>query len=457
MKKAINIRWAALGWLVLTLCSSLAHAAGILHLETDEARSLNYDRAIGTVFIANPKIANYQVVNNKQVIVFGKGIGSTSLLLLDSDGNTIDRKTLSVRKNLGFIRQQIIARYPGSKVELANLGDEVVLSGLVSTEQERQGIYNMVGELLKKKYIEEKLKWESGDNSYDIRFLTNRQYKGVVNNIELDAAKQVNVKLTIAEVSQSFIRQLGVQWGTVNPTGTAFLQGNGGFFNVLGNGLNSSNIARYISAVDDDAMGQILAQPNLSVISGETASFLAGGELPIITYRDDAVNVTYKDFGVRLDLAAEVLRNEKINLSLMPEVSSIDPSIKNNLNLPGFKTRRTRTTVQLGDGESFILGGLLNSEDREALSKIPFIGDVPVLGAMFRNTRDERQQTELVIVATVNLVKPVQPESIRVPRLEMSQSLVQFLNLKDPKFFEDVTHPVKQQALSLLSSGGFKE
>ena len=147
-----------------------------------------------------------------------------------------------------------------------------------------------------------------------------------------------------------------------------------------------------------------------------------------------------------------MLKDDKINLSMQPEVSAVDHSVINELNIPGFSTRRARTTVQLGDGESFVLGGLLNSEEREALSKIPLIGDIPILGALFRHTTTERQKSELIIVATVNLVKPVQPGVVQIPRMHLRDSLYNYFNLNDPP-----NSPRHNQARLILSTGGFKE
>ncbi|WP_461537854.1 type II and III secretion system protein family protein [Spongorhabdus nitratireducens] len=436
--------------------STLARAQDTINLAIDEARPLKYATPIDTVFIANPDIADYRVVKGNQIIVFGRAVGQSSLLLFDERGRTIDSKMLVINKDLRFIRQQLAARFPNDAIQLTNLGDQVVLSGTVTSEQTRKDIYYLTGELLQKEFEQETISWEDDDDSYDIRFLNSRTYRGLINNIEIKETKQVSVRLTIAEVSHSFIQHLGVKWGTLNSEGNLLGGGNGEFLSMLNTGLNSRNIARYINAVNDDSMGQILAEPSLSVISGETASFLAGGEMPIITFVNDSQNITYKEFGVKLDLAAEVLRDDKINLTMMPEVSAIDPQNSNTkLDIPAFKTRRARTTVQLGDGESFVLGGLLNSEDREALSKIPLAGDIPVLGAMFRNTRDERQKTELIIVATVNLIQPVQPQTIQLPRLKLRNSLLRFFNLKKPPPGTPPP-PVNRRATSILGAAGFK-
>ena len=428
-------------------CSAAA-ASGTINLGVNEATTLKYKTSIDTVFVANPAVADYQVVKGNQLIVFGKEVGSSSLVVIDGSGNAIDTRMLVVNKNLTNIRQQLKLRFPTQTIEVFNLGDQVVLTGTVPSEQVRQDIYYLVGELLNKDVEKEKLTWENDGRTFDLRFIERREYKGVVNNIEVAEVKQVNVKITIAEVSHSFIRQLGFKWGRQN--GDSFIAGE--FFDLLGQ-ISSTDIARYIYAADDDTMGQVLAEPNLSVISGETASFLAGGEVPIVTFVDNAYNITYKEFGIRLQLAAEVLKDDKINISMEPEVSAVDTSYGNNqLNIPSFKTRRARTTVQLGDGESFVLGGLLSSEDREALSKIPMIGDIPVLGALFRYNKNERIKSELVIVATVNLVKPVPPGIIQLPEMSRTNSLLRYFHVED-----QAVKPVRNKARLILSTGGFKE
>ncbi|MFK0573726.1 type II and III secretion system protein family protein [Endozoicomonas sp.] len=434
--------------MALMIFCTVAAARGVINLGVSEATTLKYKTPVDTVFVANPGVADYQVVKGNQLIIFGKAVGSSSLIVIDSDGNTIDTRMLVVNKNLANIRQQLQLRFPDQTIEVFNLGDQVVLTGTVPSEQKKQDIYYLVGELLNKEVEKEKLTWETDGRTFDLRFIEKREYRGVVNNIEVAEVKQVNVKITIAEVSHSFIRQLGFKWGT--QSGDSFITGE--FFDLLGQ-ISSTDIARYIYAADDDTMGQVLAEPNLSVISGETASFLAGGEVPIVTYIDDAYNVTYKEFGIRLQLAAEVLEDDKINIAMEPEVSAIDISYGNNqLNIPSFKTRRARTTVQLGDGESFVLGGLLSSEDREALSKIPMIGDIPVLGALFRYSKNERIKSELIIVATVNLVKPVPPGIIKLPEMSRTNSLLRFFHVEN-----QAVVPVRDKTRLILSTGGFKQ
>ena len=439
------------GCLLALLCPSLLYAKGLIHLDVDDAKRLKYKTPIETVFVANPAIADFQVLKGNQLVIFGKTVGATGILIQDAEGTTIDNKTIVVNQSLIHIRSVLQQRYPDQNIVLTNLGEEVLLTGTVPNEEMKADIHRLVGELLGKDSTKEELSMESGGEDQKLRFMTQWTYKGIVNQIEVEEVKQVNVKITVAEVSHTFLRQLGFNW-------QAF--GDGMFLNDQ-NGLNlsdflsdisSSDFARYLIAMDDDNMGQVLAEPNLSVISGETASFLVGGEVPIITHLEDRIQITYKEFGIRLDLAANVLKDDKIKLFLQPEVSAVDPTVfPNSLDIPGFKTRKTKTTVQLGNGESFILGGLLTTEERESLAKIPLIGDVPVLGALFRRTRKQTQKSELLIIATVNLVRPVQRDSIQIPQIQFNHSLQRFFKV------HDLGNPQTGKAQAVLSKGGFKE
>lgn len=433
----------------LMLMSSSAFAANIINLAEGAAQTIKVNSEIKTIFVADPKIADYQIVDKNKIIVFGKALGSTSLLAFDAQSNTITNKKIVVSKSLEGIQQQIQLQYPYADVSIYNLGEQVVLSGTVATEQARDEINIMVGELLKKESDDYIMEWQvqggDDDDDYEMEFMKRRHFKGVVNNIEVATVKQVNVKLSIAEVSQSFIEEFGIQLGSKG-------QSAGIFVNPL-TSFSASDIITVISAIGDDSVGQILAEPNLSVISGESASFLVGGELPVVTIVDGGTNVIYKEFGIRLDMMAKVHRNDKINLSLLPEVSSLDSQYSNEqYNLPVLKTRRARTTVELGDGQSFILAGLLSSEDRESLKKIPYIGDIPVLGALFRNTSTERSKTELIIVATVNLVQPIKPSQIQLPTMQKTTNLQRFFAIE-----KEYTKAGDKWSQEVLSMGGFKK
>lgn len=328
--------------------------------------------------------------------------------------------------SLTELESQVQLLYPNANVKLTHIGDNVVLTGTVANEKTKDAINLMVGELLEKEKEEFTIEWNYGDEDNEMEFMKRFHFTGVVNQIEVVIQKQVNVKLSIAEVSHSFLEEFGVQYGSQG-------QSAGVFVNPL-TSFSASDIISVITAMGNDTVGQILAQPNLSVMSGETANFLVGGELPVVTVVDGTTNVEYKEFGIRLDLMAKVLEDDKIKLSLMPEVSSLDTQYSNaSYNLPALKTRRARTTVQLADGKSFVLGGLLSTEDKESLSQIPFIGEIPVLGALFRSSGTERTRTELVIVATVNLVQPLNQVQFSYQQCREPRVLSDFLMLNQPR------------------------
>lgn len=435
--------------LIVTMLAATFHAPllaqQMLNLAEGDAQTLRVNSEIQSVFISDPKVADYQVIDRRTVVVFGKQVGSANILIFGDDSRVLINRRLVVNKSMVHIQQHIQLHYPHAEVTVYNLGDQVVLIGVVATEQERDQINLLVGELLGKSSTDTNTTWNTGDNSFTMDFMQKRRFQGVVNNIEVATTKQVNVKLSIAEVSQSLIEKFGIQLGTSG-------QSNGIFVNPLRQ-FSSSDIMTLISAIGDDNVGQILAEPNLSVISGETASFLVGGELPVVTTIDGGINVMYKEFGVRLELMAKVMRDDKIRLSLMPEVSSLDTQYSTaNFNLPALKTRRARTTVELGDGQSFILGGLLNKEESELLRKIPFIGDIPILGALFRHTETSRNKTELVIIATVNLVQPIHPATVQLPSMQRTSTLERFFALDPDKSASEQS--VTQQ---ILATGGFKQ
>lgn len=437
--------WRWLG-VFLLLFSQTATAAKIINLAEGDAQTIRTQKEIGSVFISNPKVADYQVIEGNKVVFFGKEIGSASLIIFGKLGETLVSRKLLVNKSLVHIQQQIQLRYPNADVNIFNLGDQAVLSGTVATDQEKENIYNLVGELLGKDSEVKTTEWDIGDQNLEMDFMRKQRFKGLVNNIEVIATKQVNVKLTIAEVSHTFLEDFGIKLSSSG-------QSNGVFLDSL-TSFSASDIVSVITASGDDKVGQILAEPNLSVISGETASFLAGGEIPVVTTVDGSTEVTYKEYGIRLELMAKVLTDEKIKLSMMPEVSALDNQFSSEYyNFPSIKTRRARTTIELGDGQSFVLGGLLSTEEQEALQRIPYIGDIPVLGALFRHTLTERTKTELIIVATVNLVQPVHPSQIQFPTMQKTTNLRRFFALGTGRY----TKADDKWAKEILATGGFKQ
>jgi pilus assembly protein CpaC len=422
----------------MIFAANFTYAATIVNVGVGDAHSFSTKSTIGSVFVSDPAIADYHIIQKDKIVFYGKSVGSTTLMVFDDEGNTIVSNKLIVNKSLVHIQQQLQINYPDSEINVVNLGDQVVLSGSVATEQIRQEIYRMVGELMGKEPKITQNAWTTGASTY----MSTYRFDGVVNNIEVVTTKQVNVKLTVAEVSHTFMEEFGVQIGTTSA---------GVFLDQLIS-FSADDIVTVITAINNDNVAQVLAEPNLSVISGESASFLAGGEIPVVTVVDGGTNVIYKEYGVRLEMLAQVLRDDKIMLSLKPEVSSIDNQYQDgSYDLPSLTSRKASTTVELGDGQSFVLGGLLNSQDKESLQKIPYIGDVPILGAMFRNTSTERIKTELIIVATVNLIGPVEASSIQLPTIKKTNNLARFFAIE-----REYPLAIRRWTEEILDQGGFK-
>ncbi|TDE26255.1 general secretion pathway protein GspD [Vibrio owensii] len=443
----MNTLMKSLCVLSLSMFAMVVLAQTRTFLAEGEMEIIAVNDEIESVFIANPAIADYQVVDKQKIALFGKKIGTTGFAVFGAEGKTLVTRQVQVSASLAELKQKVQLLYPNTRINITHIGDSVVLTGSVPNERIKDSINQMVGEFLDHEREEIEFEWDGEDIDFDqeVEFMKRMSYAKVINNIEVATQKQVNVKLSIAEVSHSFLEEFGVQYGSEGA-------GTGIFVDQL-TSFSASDIISVITAIGNDTVGQILAQPNLSVLSGESASFLVGGELPVVTVSDGGTNVEYKEFGVRLELMAKVLDDDNIKLSLIPEVSSLDTQYSNeSYDLPALKTRRARTTVQLADGKSFILGGLLSTEDKESLGQIPFVGEVPILGALFRSTGTERTRTELIIVATVNLVQPIESQLVQLPNMQKTTSLERFFNVEP----ESTPKAGDRWAKEIYSVGGFK-
>ncbi|HAT8492642.1 TPA: pilus assembly protein N-terminal domain-containing protein [Vibrio vulnificus] len=408
------------------LLFSALSMANTTQLSEGQMRVIALGQSIKSVFIANPDIADYQVIDKHKVAVFGKQQGKTSLALFGEEGQTLYSSDIVIETTFEGVEKKISKLYPDSKINIENIGDQVVISGTVSSEKIKDQVYVLLGELLKRKSNITEISAQSADlgsnNSLPLDFMQRREYEGIINNVQVVTTKQVNVKLTLAEVSHRFAETLGVKYSTNGKPAGVFVDQLTHF--------SAKDIVSIIEAKGEDGVGHILAQPNLSVMSGETAKFLVGGELPVVTVVDGSTNVEYKEYGVSLNVAAKVLSDEQIKLTLLPSVSTLDKQYEaTDYELPALKTRKAETTVQLADGKSFILGGLMSKEENESVSRIPLLGDIPLLGALFRSSNTERNQSELIIIATVNLVKPVESKEIQLPNIQTTSTLQRLFNI----------------------------
>lgn len=417
--------------LIFSVASSQLLASDLMSLDQGAAKTISLKREVATVFIANPEVADYKVIDSNKVVVYGIGEGVTSVIIYDRSGNELHNAELVINKSLRLLKQMLAAKFPDENVSLSNVGEQVVIDGTVSSEDIKSGIYQLVGEMLKKAKTRSVFSTSisGGDSDNELAYTASYQYEQIINNLKVLTTDQINVKLTVAEVSSTFLSDLGVSY---SEEGGA----TGKFVNKLLD-FSAKDLVAIISANSDDSLGQVLAEPNLSVISGEQASFLVGGEIPVAVQSEDGITVSYKEYGVKLSMVAKVTDSENIKLSLFPEVSSIDQSNRTaigGLSAPSIRTRRAQTTVQLKDGESFVLAGLLTKEEREGVSKLPLLGDIPVLGALFSQTTKNYSKTELIIIATVNLVNPVEPEELKLPSFKTTDDLERLFNIDLSEF-----------------------
>ncbi|ASM99063.1 pilus assembly protein N-terminal domain-containing protein [Vibrio vulnificus] len=424
--------------------SSSVNSNELMNLNQGSAKTISLKRQISTVFVGDPEIADYKIIDETKVVVYGVGLGATSVIVYDRSGNELYNAEVVVNKSLRLVKQTLIARFPDESVNITNVGEQVILDGVVSSEEIKAQIYRTVGEMLKKSVTRNTLTLQdtSGGQVDSLDYTATYIYDNIINNLKVLTTEQINVKLTVAEVSSSFLSELGVSYSDSGQAGR--------FVNKLLD-FTAQDIVAVITASGDDQIGRVLAEPNLSVISGETASFLVGGELPIAIRDESGISVSYKEYGVKLSMVAKVTDSENIRLSLLPEVSSIDEENKTAnglINVPALRTRKAQTTVQLKDGQSFVLAGLLTSEERESLSKIPVLGDIPILGALFSHTKSNQTKTELIIVATVNLVDPVKAEDIKLPSFRRTSDIERLLRI-------DLSSMNEPELEDTLNKGGF--
>lgn len=438
-QRAYRIAVMACSIFLLFLTTSYAHARDV-YMEPGDSQVIQVQDNIDTVFISSPEVADYEIIGDRSVMVYAKSQGRADLIIFDKNGDEITKSTLVVDALLSEIQKKISQIAPDSVVKIDKLGKSYVISGTVATEEGRDRIYQIVGEGVgAQREVSKKEVATTGDNNNsenESSWLDEVRYIGVINKLEIPSTNQVNVKLSVVEVTKEFTDNVGIDWSSAGATP--------GTFRFVK--FDADTLTSLVHAISNDSVARVLAEPNLSVLSGETAEFLVGGEVPLVTTSaNNGTNVQYKEFGIKLNVGARVSNSKRIRITLGEEVSNIDStySTKGGDSFPALQTRRARTTVELADGESFLLGGLISNNEREALARVPFIGDVPILGALFRNASTSRTRSELMVVATVNLVKPIGQNRVVLPDFQRTSAWARFfkldgiLNSRDRKMAEE--------------------
>lgn len=424
-----------------------------LEMSVGRGQLINLPAAITDVFVSNEAVADVQVKSPTQIYVFAKTGGEASVYATTKSGAVAWSANVRVGENFNSISQLLKVAMPEADIKATTMNGVILLTGTVKSPSDSAAAEQLVQE-----FVGEKTK--------------------VISRLRTATPLQVNLRVKIAEVSRNLVKEFGVNLTTRDTTnGFQFGISQGRSFGSIANTdlsalpkLDASSVfglpAGSLSLPFDPRTGQFvtggtsynfsnlglgagktaiglagrlfgvdtlaaldlaeqegllttLAQPNLTALSGETASFLAGGEFPIpISQGLGQVSVEYKQYGVSLSFTPVVLDNGRISMRVRPEVSELTSSGSVRLNgfeIPGVSTRRTETTVELGSGQSFMIAGLLSSSNNNVIDRTPGAGNVPVLGALFRSTRYRRNETELVIVVTPYLVKPVNSNEIALP------------------------------------------
>lgn len=367
--------------------------------------------------IANPSIADISSLSDRTIYVLGKAPGRTTLTLLGGDGRLISNVEVHVAPDIAEFKERLQQILPGEPIEVRTANDGIVLSGTVSSAAKL-------------------------DRAMDLaqRYAPDR----VSNLMSVGGTQQVMLKVRFAEmqrsVSKSLSSSLAIQGSTLGGNlglsgGTNSTSTTGAIVNALNAispstadnngamlfGFNAGGleVGILLEALELRGMVRTLAEPNLVALSGQEAKFLAGGEYPVpVSQEDGKVTVEYKPFGVQLDFVPRVVDGDIINLELEASVSSIDPAngfSQGGFTVDAFRKRQTSTTVEMRDGESFAIAGLLSDDFRDLNGQVPWLGDIPVLGALFRSAEYARQQTELVIIVTPHLVSPTRGEALALP------------------------------------------
>jgi len=378
-------------------------------LEASKGTLIRLDRAASTVFVADPKVADVQVKSPRLVYLMAKQPGETVIYAVDREECVLLNQRVSVNHNLSRLRATLKTMLPGSDVEVETMDKTLVLSGRVLSARDAEAAQRLAMRLVKDE-------------------------KDLVNQISVVAPNQVHLRVRVAEVSRDILKQFGINWDAVFRTGN-FLFGfatglpavnalgqslvrNNGTNSLVGGFRNGSiDLNGVIDALDDEGLITILAEPNLTAVSGESVTFLAGGEFPILVPENDKITVEFKQFGVSLAFTPALV-GERISLKVNPEVSQLTTTGAIQLagfTIPALTTRRAETTVELGSGQSFAIAGLLQNNITRDVSKLPGLGELPVLGGLFRSDRFQRNETELVIIVTPYIVRPVDSKRLSTP------------------------------------------
>ena len=363
-----------------------------VNVAAGKPRTVQTQQSFAEIVVGDPDVATVSPLTDSSFYVLGKAVGTTGIALFDKDHNLVGMIDVEVGYDVANLNGKLRQKLPNSRIKASTVNGRIILSGTAADSVSAKEAVSIA-----EKYGED-----------------------VINSVTVEGSQQVMLEVRFVEAQRNRSKEVGIDWrifGTdaaVRVGADTLLSGSLPFGaaigQLIGDGVSADAL---VQALEERGLGRRLAEPNLIAMSGDTASFLAGGEFPIPVQSDrDTITVEFKKFGVGLDFTPTVLKDGLINLRIAPEVSQVDNTnavVVNGLQIPGLVVRRAQTTVELRDGQSFVIAGLLQSANSYDQSRIPWLGDVPVLGALFRSARFRRNETDLVIIVTPRLVQPIVP------------------------------------------------
>lgn len=388
-------------------------AQSSIDIEINKGSLVRLRQPAASVFIANPDIADLQVRSPALVYVFGKKPGQTTLYAVDDQEQMLLNTTISVTHNLTRMREQFRAVVPNEDVRVQTVDSSLVISGSVTSAEQAEEVRRIAARFAP----------EPG---------------AIINQLKVATPNQINLRVRIAEVRRDTLKIFGINWDAVTQFGSftlGFATGTptaaagaplvrnvvgstntSSFFGSLGKGTDSIN--NVIDALNREGLVNILAEPNLVALSGETASFLSGGEFPYpVPQQNGTPGVEFKQFGVSLAFTPTILGGERISMRVRPEVSQLSntTTVIAGTVIPAINTRRAETTVELGSGQTFAIAGLLQNDVNQTNDRTPGLSDMPIFGSLFKSNQFQRNETELVIIITPYIVRPVSQKPLASP------------------------------------------
>jgi len=398
-------------------------AQGPLDVAAGKGTLVRLNEDASSVFVADPTIADVHVPSPRAVFVLGKKAGTTTLYVLGANNKTLVQRSIVVGRDMEALHGMIAARFPSMNLQLSTGNGSLQVSGQAANAADADAVVQSLTPYLADKEV-------------------------LINRMTIDRPQQIQLRVRITEVDRNVTQQLGINWQALgNAAGNFFggiysgrpiynltqpLTGANGqvtypvnlpsnnAYSLFGQfKTGSTDIQALVDALNQEGLVTVLAEPSLVALSGQTASFLAGGEFPIpVSQVNGAISVDFKQFGVKLDFTPTVLSDGRISLKVRPEVSQIDTTVSvttGGVTVPGLSVRRADTTVELASGQSFAIAGLLQSNTTDIISQVPGMGSIPILGKLFSSTNYQNNKTELVIMVTPYLVEPTDPGKLRTP------------------------------------------